>query len=361
MISGNRTRDRQPVRFVLSVLCITAISILFTTGVGIADPYFTPDEGKIPLTVQFTLPGGENCDRVSWDFGDGNTSQKINPSYTYKKMGFFFPSCTCTLPGATVTYSFDKIVPANADMSDKDTNNLHYPTGVSPQVQTESLSLQDLITQGTGLYALGRYEEAASSYRKAAQLSKDDPEILAMYGTILAGLSRWDEAENVYNQSLAINRDMTVLNAYGGVLTKLRKYEEALTAFNQSREQSSANPGSWAGTARVYLALKNMEEAAIAYKNSLDTDQNQPSVWKEYGDVLGTLKRDEEAVAAYEKAISQGVNGADIYYKYGEVLRSVGRNGDAQNAIAKARSMQGPLYSSISDSVPICTSASGVM
>ncbi|MDD1728059.1 MAG: PKD domain-containing protein, partial [Methanospirillum sp.] len=75
-------------------------------GIASADPFFSPDEGKAPLKVQFTLPGGENCDSVKWDFGDGNTSTEISPSFTYTKMSFFYPTCVCTLPGATVTYTF---------------------------------------------------------------------------------------------------------------------------------------------------------------------------------------------------------------------------------------------------------------
>ncbi len=367
MCSENKTGAGASASVFSSVFFFALTCMLVTIGIANAAPSFSPSEGKIPLKVQFSLPGGESCDSVKWDFGDGNSSTAINPSYTYMKMGFFNPTCVCTLPGATITYMFDKIVPANADMSDEYSDALQYPTGTTPVIQTENLSLNDLIKQGTGLYSLGLFPEAASSYKKAIELSKamnvntPDTEILTMYGNILVALSRWDEAENAYNQSLSINKDSEVLNAYGGVLTKLKKYDEALAAFNQSRDMSADNFGAWAGTADVYMAMKKPVEAAAAYKSSLDANENQASVWKSYGDVLITLQKYPEAVSAYEKAMAQGISGSDIYYKYGEALRKVNREGDAQAALSKARSMQGPIYSSISDVTPICVTAGGAM
>lgn len=340
---------------------ITAVFIILCTGMASANPYFSPDEGKIPLKVQFTLPGGDSCDSVKWDFGDGNTSTQVNPSFTYTKMGFFYPTCVCTLPGATITYTFGKIVPSNANMADSETANPHYPTATSVDAKSDQLSVEELKKQGTGLYTLGLYDYAASSYKAAVQRSGSDPDILSMYGNILAGLSRWEEAKDVYNQSLAIRPDKGVLNSYGGVLIQLKKNEAALDAFNRSLELDSSNPGAWAGSARAFGSLKKTNESAAAYLKSLDLDASQPLVWKEYGDVLSTLNNDSDAIKAYEKAISLGVSGSDIYYKYGEALRKIGRQKDAEAAMTKARGMQGQLYSSIDDSTPVCTSASGVM
>ena len=291
---------------------IAIIIIIFSVSIALADPSLSPDEGKIPLKVQFTLPGGDTGDSVKWDFGDGNTSKEVSPAYTYTRMGFFYPTCVVTLPGTTVTYTFGKVVPANANMADSDATDAHYPTGTSVDAKTDQLSLEELEKQGKSLYALGQYEYAAASYKAAVQKSGSDPDVLAMYGTILAGLSRWEEAKNAFNQSLAIKPDKGVLNSYGGVLIQMKKNEAALDAFNRSLELDPANPGAWSGSARAFQSLKKPNESATAYLKSLELDASQPSVWKEYGDILNGLDRSTDAVNAYEKAISQGVSGSDI-------------------------------------------------
>jgi tetratricopeptide (TPR) repeat protein len=341
-----------------SLLATLTVLILFT-AITTATPSFYPNEGKIPLKVQFTLPGGDSCDSVKWDFGDGNSSAEVSPSYSYTKMSFFYPLCVCTLPGATVTYSFGKIVPENAVFKGVD-ETPQTPTDVKVDVKSDGLDLQGLIKQGTVFYNLGLYDYAATSYKSAIQKSGSDPQILAKYGDILAGLSRWEEAKNAYNQSLAIKQDKDVLNSYGGALVQLKQYDAALTAFNQSLAMEPSNSGAWAGTARADIGLKLVNESAAAFQKSLDIDASQPLVWKEYGDVLMKADRSTDAITAYEKAIAQGVSGADIYISYGGALRKAGRNAEAENAIAKGRSMQSKLYVSNIDGNVHCT-AGGVM
>ncbi len=333
---------------------------MILTGFCIAEPSFSPNQGKMPLKVQFSLPGGENCDSITWTFEDGKTGSGINPSYTYTAMGFHYPTCVCTLPGATITYSFDKIVSSNADMPDDDTADQHYPINTAVDIKADTLSLEEQTRQGTGLYALGLYDYAAVSYQKAIEISGSDPEILTQYGTILAGLSRWKESAVVFNQSAAIKPDPVTFIAYGGVLTHMQKYDEALNAFNRSLELEAKNPDAWAGIGQVFEFLKNNEEAAIAYKKSLDLDPKEASVWKGYGNVLSAQGKDTEAAEAYSQAISLGLSEADIYLKYGGVLRKLGQDGEAQAAMNQAKNLQGALYSSSNDYTPHCT-AGGAM
>jgi Flp pilus assembly protein TadD len=345
-------------------LCFFLLPIFFSScffaGFVAAAPSFSPSDGKVPLNVQFYLPGGESCDSVTWTFEDGKIGSEINPLYTYTTMGFHYPTCVCTLPGATVSYSFDKIVSSNADMPDPDTYNQHYPSNTAVDIRPDALSLEDQIRQASGLSALGLNDYAAASYQKVIQMSGSDPAILAQYGMILAGLSRWKDSAYVLNMSLAIKPDPATYNAYGGVLTRMSQYDEALSAFNRSLELESTNPNAWAGTGQVYELMKQNDEAASAYRKSLDLDPANAPVWKGYGNVLTALGRDTEAVDAYGQAISLGMSNADTYLKYGGALRKVGRDGEAQAAMNQVRSLQGSLSSSSIDYIPLCT-AGGVM
>jgi Tfp pilus assembly protein PilF len=350
------TSESRIFSFLLQIILISGLLI----GSVTADPSFSPDQGKMPLKVKFSFPGGENCDSVIWTFEDGKTASEINPTYTYTGMGFHYPTCVCTLPGATITYSFGKIVSSNADMPDADTTDKHYPVSTAVDIKSDTLSLKDQVRQATGLYALGQYDYAASSYQKAVQISGSDPDILAQYGTVLAGLSRWKESAIAFNQSAGIKPDPVTFVAYGGVLTHLKKFDEALAAFNRSLELDTASSDAWAGIGEVFELLKQNEEAAAAYRKSLDLDQKDASVWKGYGNILNAQGKDTEAVDAYGKAISLGLSDADMYLKYGGSLRKIGRDGEAQAAMDKAKSLQGSLSISSYNSGISCT-AGGVM
>ncbi len=253
----DHTRN-SPKIYLKTAIMLILITCVIAGGVS-AQPSFSPDQGKIPLKVRFTLPGGDACDSVSWEFGDGKTSREINPQHTYKGMGFYPPHLICTLPGATVTYTFDKIVASNADMPDADSNNQHYPAGTKVKISPAQLELEDLLKQADGLYALGLGSYAVSSYKKASRLSGSDPRILGKYGDVLASLSRWSEAAAVYNQSLAIKETPVVLNAYGGMMIKMNRYQDALDAFNRTLAINAKNPVALTGKGKAFeMLVKNI-------------------------------------------------------------------------------------------------------
>jgi len=79
------------------------ISIVVTEEGGNQEPEAvvsaTPQSGNAPLEVSFM--GGNSLDDVgivsyAWDFGDGNTSEEINPTHTYNTTGTYTASLTVT-------------------------------------------------------------------------------------------------------------------------------------------------------------------------------------------------------------------------------------------------------------------------
>jgi PKD repeat protein len=69
----------------------------------------TPENGKVPLPVQFDSTGSGDLDGTVtylWDFGDGNTSTDASPSHVYTSAGTFIATLTVTDDdGATATAS----------------------------------------------------------------------------------------------------------------------------------------------------------------------------------------------------------------------------------------------------------------
>jgi PKD repeat protein len=72
-------------------LTIVLIVVLVVPVQAALNPDFTgtPRSGVSPLVVQFTDASTGPVDQWVWDFGDGNTSSKQNPQYTYNEPGTF--------------------------------------------------------------------------------------------------------------------------------------------------------------------------------------------------------------------------------------------------------------------------------
>ncbi len=66
-------------------------------------------EGTFPLTVQFT-DESQYPESVEWDFGDGNTSNELNPVHTYSEAGLYSVSLIATGNNTSVTKTIDNYI-----------------------------------------------------------------------------------------------------------------------------------------------------------------------------------------------------------------------------------------------------------
>ncbi len=100
-------------------------------------------------------------------------------------------------------------------------------------------SKKDLMTKGTTLYGLQRYEEALSVFEQVIQLDANDPDGWNGKGIMLEELRRYGEALATYDQLILLSPT----NAYGwdrkaGALLGLQHYQEALACYEQALSNS---------------------------------------------------------------------------------------------------------------------------
>jgi len=69
----------------------------------VADFTANPTSGEAPLMVAFSNTSSGMVDQYDWDFGDGGTSQEVNPEHTYVSVGNYTVSLTATGPGGVDT------------------------------------------------------------------------------------------------------------------------------------------------------------------------------------------------------------------------------------------------------------------
>jgi hypothetical protein len=78
-----------------------------------------PTAGLVPLTVNFTDKSTGSITSWEWDFGDGSTSIKKNPSHTYNNPGTYTVTLIVTGPGgsdAEKKNNFIKVMPTVKSM-----------------------------------------------------------------------------------------------------------------------------------------------------------------------------------------------------------------------------------------------------
>jgi Tfp pilus assembly protein PilF len=159
---------------------------------------------------------------------------------------------------------------------------------------------------GQAYLAVGKYDDAIQSFRKALELNPYYVDVRNDLGTALVMSGRRNEGKN---QFLAAYNDPT----------------------NPTPEISSRNLGN------AYLEEKHYVEAINWFRTSLGRNKNYPDAYLGFADALVASGRMEEAVAALETGARENPQSAPVLVALGEAYSRVGRLGDARTRLEEAR------------------------
>jgi len=95
---------------------------------GIASAYLSGDTvyGHAPFTVNFSQNSSPNVMTWDWSFGDGSSSEELNPAHTYQDAGFFDVSLKVTSEDDTLNHLRANYILAYADTL-KSADRIVYP------------------------------------------------------------------------------------------------------------------------------------------------------------------------------------------------------------------------------------------
>ena len=133
--------------------------------------------------------------------------------------------------------------------------------------------------KGHSLYALSRYEEAISAYKRASELDPGEADYHARMGYILyLYLNRYEEAISAYKRASELNLGEADYHARMGDILYLclNRYEEALEAYKRASELDPDETGYYSRMGYIlYLYLNRYEEALEAYKRANELKPNE--------------------------------------------------------------------------------------
>jgi tetratricopeptide (TPR) repeat protein len=229
------------------------------------------------------------------------------------------------------------------------------------------------ILLGEALQGRGEYNRSLAAYDSLlVHIAPTSPPMLALVlidkGSVLVEMGRYEEARDLYLQTIDLKFSLEPLDQYylgraelGEAVSLLRlgDYEEAQEAFNRSMEaEPLLADDAWRGIGDARMGLGFYEKALLAYDTALEiypesVNAERGHAWKGRGDALMALGREEEALVAYQNASiaydlaiempdqgrqSYPLNG-EFWLNRGAVLEALGLGAQAEESYAKAREL----------------------
>jgi tetratricopeptide (TPR) repeat protein len=152
---------------------------------------------------------------------------------------------------------------------------------------------------GTVSQFLGQYQEALNLYQQSLEIQREigdrsgEANSLMNLGNVYDSLGQYQKALNFHQQSLAIQREIgdiqgeaNSLNNLGNVYGSLGQYQEALDFFQQSLE-IQREIGDIQGEASLLTGLGNVYNLSGKYQEALNFYQQSLEIFREIGDRNG--------------------------------------------------------------------------
>jgi tetratricopeptide (TPR) repeat protein len=216
------------------------------------------------------------------------------------------------------------------------------PTRPNPAEIEEKF--EDALADGNDARDARKFAAAESSYRTALKLKPRDTRAHYGLGNVFTDQQRWDDAEQIYRQAVAITpNNPEVLMALSFVLVQPRTGASNATRFTDAesfaRRATQLQPNSAVaffrlGAAMIARGIFNGETEA-AFRRSIELDPSLVVAQVHLARVLRHMNRNSEADPLYTAAIDQAKD-APTLVLIAESMQSETRWNDSDSVLRRA-------------------------
>ncbi len=194
---------------------------------------------------------------------------------------------------------------------------------------------------GACLAGLGRWDEAVQSYEQAIRLNPGDVDAQVNRSVALIRLQRFEEALDACDRALKLQPNSANGHSNRGmVLRQLGRLDAALAAYDMAMRFQPDSPEIQYNRANLMLDREQYLDAVTAYDGAIALRPGYAAAHSNRGNALKALERHFDALASYDAAIAAEPGFAEAHSNRGLVLLGLKRVDEALEACTQAAILQ---------------------
>lgn len=180
--------------------------------------------------------------------------------------------------------------------------------------------------------------DAESEIRQALSLFPNYADALQILGSILSVSSKYEEAEQAFRQSIAINpQNSRTFFLLGLTLGRNpQRIPEAESAYRKSIELDPAHSQAYCHLGDILAHQNQFIRAEDAYRKAIDLEPQEPFLYEKLALLLRRCKREKEALTLLEKAIELTPDDFDTCLELAGTYKSLNKPDKSKKNAKKA-------------------------
>ncbi len=177
-----------------------------------------------------------------------------------------------------------------------------------------------LFNLGNAYQELGKIQEAAQSFQRAAQADPTMTDAWINLGRILDDAGQHEAAIQTYDLALQITPDDSMAwSNRGNSLRSLGRNDDALASYQKALELDSSDFAAAIGSGACLVDCGQPQQGLATLQKAVDDSQHPMAVF-ELVTALGKVNQHEAAVPMYDMLINNNFGSAEIFNNRGECL-----------------------------------------
>src|SRR6185437_9914939 len=197
---------------------------------------------------------------------------------------------------------------------------------------------------GVALLSLGRYQEAAEQFRRAASGQAAYLDAQYNLGVALRLTGQIVESEQPLRRALSLDpRHIEARVDLGTTLVLLSRLSDARACFDRALQVAPRHTGALVGLGHVARLEGRFEDAEALFKRALVVDNRMPVAWAALAGLRKMTSADASWLKSAEKVAGTGVSPleeADLRFAIGKYWDDVGKFEHAFRSYARANELQ---------------------
>ncbi len=171
-----------------------------------------------------------------------------------------------------------------------------------PEPTVREIGLDEALVLAVECQRNGRFEDAASLYRKILELVPGHPAATHYSGILAQQQGRLEEATALLEESLALDPTQADWHANLAINLQARDmFDEAIAACRRAIEVDPGHANALSNLGALLRAKGRVEEAEEAYRAAIRLNPDHIAAYMNLGILLAALRRTQEAVWCYCK------------------------------------------------------------